>query len=84
MFKKIFNILKKQLLATTNLKIMNIESSFLVWINYRNTKITPTEFNALLLKHELIVCQKDDFYGEYQYCFRINIGTFLIILKKIL
>ncbi|WP_236681410.1 hypothetical protein [Spiroplasma mirum] len=63
---------------------MNIESSFLVWINYRNTKITPTEFNALLLKHQLIVCQKDNFYGEDQYCFRINIGTSLTILKKII
>ncbi|GAA6238627.1 MAG: hypothetical protein SPLM_07440 [Spiroplasma phoeniceum] len=63
---------------------MQLEASYLVWINYEGTKISPQEVNKLLLKYKLIVSKNDDFVEAPITCFRINIGTSFAMVINII
>lgn len=79
-----FLYLKQELNHIPGLKIMELSTSFLVWINYRETKVSYEKFNELLIKHKLIVSKDNEFAGDSSNCFRINIGTSKKMVSKII
>ncbi|MBW1242109.1 MAG: aminotransferase class I/II-fold pyridoxal phosphate-dependent enzyme [Spiroplasma poulsonii] len=80
---KNYQYVKEKLTVIPGLKIMKLEASYLVWINYAETNLTSQEVNELLWKHKLIVSKDNDFVETPPSCFRINIGTSFAMVGKI-
>ncbi|WHQ37325.1 aminotransferase class I/II-fold pyridoxal phosphate-dependent enzyme [Spiroplasma sp. SV19] len=80
---KNYNYVQEKLASISGLKIMQLEASYLVWINYAETNMTSQEVNELLWKHKLIVSKDDDFVEAPPSCFRINIGTSFAMVVKL-
>ncbi|WP_348735991.1 MalY/PatB family protein [Spiroplasma endosymbiont of Ammophila pubescens] len=81
---KNYIFVKTTLEQIRGLKIMQLEASYLVWINYEGTKMSSQEVNKLLLKYKLIVSKNDDFVEAPITCFRINIGTSFAMVTNII
>ncbi len=80
---KNYQYVKEKLTVIPGLKIMKLEASYLVWINYAETNLTSQEVNELLWKHKLIVSKDNDFVETPPSCFRINIVTSFAMVGKI-
>ncbi|AOX44237.1 cystathione beta-lyase [Spiroplasma sp. NBRC 100390] len=81
---KNYRYVAEKLTAISGLKVMKLEASYLVWINYAETNRTSQEVNKLLLKYKLIVSKDDDFVETPSTCFRINIGTSFAMVVKLI
>ncbi|ATZ18708.1 cystathione beta-lyase [Williamsoniiplasma somnilux] len=76
-----FKLLQKKLQNLSNLEIMNLESSYLVWCKFKN--ISYLEFTAKAKESGVIFSDYNDFANCSENLFRINIGCSQKTLNKI-